>query len=176
MTRQINVATTSSLSCMWNAIHHSSPQNTAPSLMRSQVASSTAPNRVPPPRSRAMAPSSMSNTTKNQTTQAPANSLPIGNSVSAPATDAMVPTMVTPSGVRPIRSAALAVGSVSRANAARDRNGILLIAHVFRPRGRQQLASVAQQLRNHLGAADDGDEVRVPAPARHHVHVQVFGQ
>src|ERR1700753_996590 len=143
--------------------------------MRSQVASSTAPNLVPPPRSRAIAPSSMSKTTKNQTTQAPAKSLPIGNRVSAPATDATVPTMVMPSGVRPIRSAARAVGSVSRANAARDRNGTLLTicSCLIRPRRRQQLAGVAQQLRNHLGAADDGDEVGVAAPARHHMHVQV---
>ncbi|CFR85994.1 Uncharacterised protein [Mycobacterium tuberculosis] len=95
--------------------------------MRSQVASSTAPKRVPPPRSRAIAPSSMSNNTKNHTTHAPANSLPIGNSVSAPATDAVVPRMVTTSGVRPTRSSPLAIGVVIRANAARDRKGSLLM-------------------------------------------------
>ena len=127
MTRQINVATTSGLSCRPNAIHHSSPQNTAPSLIRSQVASSTAPKRVPPPRSRAIAPSSMSNSTKNDTTQPPANSLPIGNSVSAPATEPVVPRIVTASGVRPSRRQARATGPVSRANAARDRNGTLLM-------------------------------------------------
>src|SRR5271166_6434125 len=186
---------------MWNAIHHSSPQNTAPSLMRSHVASSTAPNRVPPPRCRAIAPSSMSNSVKNQTTHPPRKSLPIGNSVSDPATDAMVPMTVATSGVRPTRSAARATGSVTRAKKAFDRNGNLLISAAPLPRKREvpphrslalhrrrrgswlvgplsgkQSAGVAQQLRDHLGAADDGDEVRVAAPPRHDVHVQVLGQ
>ena len=42
--------------------------------------------------------------------------------------------------------------------------------------GGQQRPGLAQQLRHHLGAADDGDEVRVPAPARHDVLVQVLGE
>ena len=93
-----------------NAAHHSSPQNTAPSPIRSQVASSTAPNRVPPPRSRAIAPSSMSASTKNDTANAPHHSWPIGNSVSAASTEPAVPRMVMLSGVKPARSAAFATG------------------------------------------------------------------
>ena len=118
-TRQIIVATTSSGLSRPNAAHHSSPQNTAPSLIRSQVASSTAPNRVPPPRWRAIAPSSMSASTKNPTTRAPANSCPIGNRVSAPSTVPAVPRIVTLSGVRPSRNAPLARGRANFAYAAR---------------------------------------------------------
>src|SRR6202021_1612217 len=117
-------------------IHHSSPQNTAPSLMRSQEASSVAPKRVPPPLSRAIAPSSMSKSAKNQTTHPPANSLPIGKRVNAPATEAIVPRMVTLSGVKPTRRAALASGLLSRANAARDRKGTLLMSDAL-PRERE---------------------------------------
>ena len=87
----------------------------------------------------------------------------------------MVPRMVTPSGVRPIRSAALAVG-VGEPRERRPGQERHLAHRLFRPLGGQQLAGVAQQLRDHLGAADDGDEVRVAAPPRHHVHVQVLGQ
>ena len=73
-------------SCSPNAAHHSRPQNTAPSLMRSQVASSTAPKLLPPPLSRAIAPSIMSNMTKNAITSVPRNSRPVGNSVNAAST------------------------------------------------------------------------------------------
>ena len=68
------MATTSDELCRPKATHHSSPQKIAPSLIRSQVASRTAPNRVPPPRSRAIAPSSMSASTKTNTATAPHHS------------------------------------------------------------------------------------------------------
>jgi hypothetical protein len=77
------------------------------------VASNTAPNRVPPPRSRAIAPSSMSASTKNETATAPHHNWPIGNSVDAAITVPAVPRMVMLSGVRPARSAALATGRLS---------------------------------------------------------------
>ena len=128
MTRQINVATTSGGLCRPNAAHHASPQNTAPSLMRSQVASSTAPNRVPPPLSRAIAPSTMSNITKNQITNVPANSRPVGNSVNAASTAAAVAMMVTPSAVKPARRNARATGVVTRATPSRDKSSLLTIA------------------------------------------------
>ena len=95
---------------MPNAAHHARPQKIAPSPIRSQVASSTAPNRVPPPRSRAIAPSSMSASTKNETATEPHHSCPIGNSVSAAITAPAVPRMVMLSGVKPARSAAFAIG------------------------------------------------------------------
>ncbi len=80
----------------------------------------------------------MSNSAKNPITHPPANSLPIGKSVSAPATVPMAPRTVTPSGVKPIRRAPLASGALSRANAARVRKGALLIgaapSHRFVPR------------------------------------------
>ena len=42
--------------------------------------------------------------------------------------------------------------------------------------GGQQRACLGEQLRDHLGLADDRDEVGVAAPARHDVLVQVVGQ
>ncbi len=113
------MATISDELCRPNAAHHSRPQNTAPSLIRSQVASSTAPNRVPPPRCRAIAPSSMSASTKKNTATAPHHSCPIGNSVSAASTEPAVPMIVTMSGVSPIFNAALATGVLSLVYAAR---------------------------------------------------------
>ena len=118
-TRQIMVATTSSAFSRPNAANQSNPQNTAPSLIRSHVASRTAPNRVPPPRSRAMAPSSMSASTKTNTASEPQNNCPIGKRVSAASTEPAVPRMVTLSGVSPRRSAPLATGRDSFAYAAR---------------------------------------------------------
>src|SRR4030081_800550 len=74
---------------------------------------------------------------------------------------------VTTSGVRPIRSAPRATGSVARAKNARVKNGNLLMSasSLLRPLLGQQPTGFAQQLRDHLGSADDGDEVRVTAPA-----------
>src|SRR5246500_5673592 len=177
VTRQINVATTSDGLCRPNAAHQASPQNTAPSLIRSQVASSTAPNRLPPPLSRAIAPSTKSNITKNQITTGPANNRPVGNSVSAASTAAAVEMIVTLSAVKPARRNARATGPVARATPSRD-NSLLTAAHsrLPVPLGGQQTTGVAQQLRDHLGIADDRDEVGVAAPSRHHMHVQMFGQ
>jgi hypothetical protein len=107
------VATASDALCTPKAAHHSSPQKIAPSPIRSQVASSTPPKRVPKPRSRAMAPSSMSARQKTNTANAPHQSCPIGNSVSAAMTVPAVPMMVMLSGVSPVQSAALATGLLS---------------------------------------------------------------
>ena len=48
-------------------------------------------------------------------------------------------------------------------------------AGVRRPGPGEQVAGVAEQLRQDLGAADHRHEVGVAAPARHHVLVQVGG-
>jgi hypothetical protein len=108
--RQISVATTSDRLSMPNAAHHSRPAKIAPSAIRSHVASSTAPKRRPPPRSRAIAPSSMSASTNTETAKAPQNNSPIGNRVSAARTLPAVPRIVMLSGVKPSRSAPLATG------------------------------------------------------------------
>lgn len=108
--RQIKVATTSAGLSMPNAAHHSRPAKIAPSAIRSHAASSTAPNRVPPPRSRAMVPSSMSASTNTATAKAPHHSCPIGNSVNDASTVPAVPRIVMLSGVKPTRRAALATG------------------------------------------------------------------
>src|SRR3984893_10800576 len=131
VTRQINVATTSDGLCRPNAAHQASPQNTEPSLIRSQVASNTAPNRVPPPLSRAIAPSTRSNITKNQITNVPANNRPVGNSVNAASTAAAVAMIVTLSAVRPARRNARATGVVTRATPSRDSN-LLTVAFPIR--------------------------------------------
>src|SRR3984885_286890 len=177
VTRQIKVATTSGRLPRPNAAHQASPQNTAPSLIRAQVASSTAPNLVPPPLSRAIAPSTRSNITKNQITNVPANSWPMGNSVRAASTAAAVAMIVTLSAVKPACRNARATGLVTRATPSRD-NSLLTSAssRLPVPFGGQQTAGVAKQLRDHLGIADDRDEVGVATPSRHHVHVQVLGQ
>ena len=57
----------------------------------------------------------MSASTKTNTANAPHHSCPIGNSVSAAMTVPAVPMMVMPSGVRPMRSEALATGRLSLA-------------------------------------------------------------
>jgi len=113
VTMQISVATISDASCSPRAAHHSRPAKIAPSAIRSQVASRTAPKRVPPPRSRAIAPSSMSARTKTNTANAPHHSWPMGKSVSAAMTEPAVPMIVTLSGVRPIASAPFANGRLS---------------------------------------------------------------
>src|SRR5271166_5349154 len=176
VTRQINVATTNDGLCRPNAAHHASPQNTAPSLMRSQVASSTAPNRLPPPLSRAIAPSTKSNRTKKVMTNAPAKSRPVGNSVSAASTAAAVAMMVTLSAVKPACRNARATGVVTRATPSRDSNLLIAYSSLLFPLGGQQTTGVAQQLRDDLGVADDRDEVGVATPSRHHMHMQMFGQ
>src|SRR5277367_1468189 len=176
VTRQINVATTNDGLPRPNPAHHASPQNTAPSLMRSQVASSTAPNRLPPPLSRAIAPSTKSNRTKNVMTNMPANSRPVGNSVSAASTAAAVAMMVTLSAVKPACRNARATGVVTRATPSRDSNLLIAYSPLLFPLGGQQTTGVAQQLRDDLGVADDRDEVGVATPPRHHMHMQMFGQ
>src|SRR5580693_5864292 len=176
VTRQINVATTNDGLCRPNAAHHASPQNTAPSLMRSQVASNTAPNRLPPPLSRAIAPSTKSNRTKKVMTNVPANSRPVGNSVSAASTAAAVAMMVTLSAVKPACRNARATGVVTRATPSRDSNLLIAYSPLLFPLGGQQTTGVAQQLRDDLGVADDRDEVGVATPPRHHMHMQMFGQ
>ena len=118
MTSEIIVATASDVLWIPKVAHHSRPQKTAPSATRSHVASRTPPNAVLNPRSRAIAPSSMSARTKTKTANAPHHSCPIGNSVSAAITVPAVPMIVMLSGVNPMRSDALATGRLSLAYAA----------------------------------------------------------
>ncbi|SKU18070.1 Uncharacterised protein [Mycobacteroides abscessus subsp. abscessus] len=125
---QISVATTKEVDPQPNAAHQTSPANTAPSATRSHVASSTAPNRVPPPRARAIAPSSMSNIANNHTAMPPQKRCPVGKSVSAATTDAAVPKMVTVSGVNPARNSALASGLVIFANVSRESRPLMATA------------------------------------------------
>ena len=76
-TRQTSAATPRA--CWPLARHHQViAANSAPSAIRSQTESSTAPNGVLYPRARAIAPSIMSNSTKTVASSAPRNSWPRG--------------------------------------------------------------------------------------------------
>ncbi|MCO5556197.1 hypothetical protein L7F22_009742 [Adiantum nelumboides] len=186
--------------------HQASPANRAPSTIRSQVESSTAPNGVPCPRARAIAPSIRSVSTNRVTSTAPRASRPVGRNASEQTTAPTVPSTVTVSGLTPRSIRARPTGSVSRLTCARANRfsigGCMLpcrtaavgdaasvVRHRVRPpsarpesatwrfpRRRQLGPGLGEQLRDHLGLPDDGDEVRVPAPARHDVLVQVLGQ
>ncbi len=87
--------------------------------MRSQLASSTAPNGVPLPCARAMAPSSRSNSTNAVTAIVPANSWPLGKNQRVAATEPMVPSTVMEFGVSPRRTSHAPMGSVTRETEAR---------------------------------------------------------
>ena len=98
--------TASDALCSPNTAHHNKLQNTALSLIRSQVASSTALNLVPPPRCRAIAPSSMSGEHEEPDHQPAGEQISGGKQDQRASTEPAVPMIVTVSGVNPTRSAA----------------------------------------------------------------------
>jgi hypothetical protein len=91
----------------------------APSAIRSHVESSTAPNFVPPPLARAIAPSSRSSITKPHTVNVPASRWPAGKSHIAKPTAPAVPMSVIAFGVSPMRTSQTPIGSVTRETEAR---------------------------------------------------------
>ena len=68
----------------------------APSVMRSQVASSVAPKRVPPPRNRAMVPSIMSKVANSPESTAAHARCPAGMSVTTMTVVSTAPRIVNP--------------------------------------------------------------------------------
>src|SRR5690625_1719988 len=81
-----------------------------------------------------------------------------------------VPTIVTASGLIPSRTKSLATGVKSLVTPARASR-----LSKFPPFGGELVTRIGQQFRQRLGLADDGQEVRVPGPARHDVLVEVRG-
>jgi hypothetical protein len=94
------------------------PNSTA-SAIRSQLASSTVPNRVTRPEVRAIEPSSRSESRNAITTRVPASSWPCGKNHRAAATVPTVPITVIAFGVRPARTSRAPIGSVTRETDAR---------------------------------------------------------
>src|SRR5215203_6305548 len=114
----------------------------------------------------------MSLNTNTVMTRTPMRKSPRGKKISAPALTPIVPTQVTQSGLTPSRSSRSPSGAHTLDQNCRKRSSIGLL---LGPGGREHLAGVAQQLRHGLGVADDRQEVRVAAPARHDVLMQVCG-
>src|SRR5665811_1407027 len=165
----------------WSAVrstkYNVSPPNTPASATRSRVESRNAPHELARPDRRAITPSSESEKTKTVMTRVPARRCPSGKSHSAATVTPKVPTIVTASGETPHPRSTSATGVKRRFRPARRPLNIRdSRSHSApRPRGGDPPAGVPEQLGQRLGPRDDGQEVRVVGPARHHVLMQVAG-
>src|SRR5699024_5638049 len=156
----------------------------APSVIRSQLASSVAPNFVAPPLKRAIVPSTMSKAAKIPENTAAAKRWPLGIRVTVIAIVTKVPMSVTELGVRPTLRNPRATGSTTTAAGLRpctlstgvlhSRSLHLAIVHLnFLPTLGKDLPGIFEQLRQDLCAIKDSHKVAITSPPRHHVHVKV---
>src|SRR5689334_8122264 len=158
------------------------PPNTAASPSRSRLESRKAPQLLVRPLDLAIWPSMPSASTKTVTQTAPCQSHPCGKQISAPTSTPSVPITVTVSGEMPHLLNRFAGGAITAAQTVRKRSSIgsglpgrrCRVGRLL-PGAPEHLPGLPEQLRQRLGLADHREEVRVAAPPRDDVLVQVGG-